>query len=148
MLRIKDAKITFFESKEQYLKFLAAWKIAANNPDETLCPRPEHYILYALLREKWENHGFTPITSIKKLDNGRRANEALFNARAHIIYKVEGAKIDLSLYKVDLDQLLEPFGETLSPEKLLLIGQALKQTKQSELIEISFGGEGQIDVVK
>lgn len=127
MLQIKEAKKTFFKSKEHYLEFLAAWKKAANLEDHNKRPRPTHYIIYALLREYPETHAFTPITSKKKLDNGRRPYESLIQCRwsiqwANTNYKFKGKLNNLKAF----DHLLEPFGGTVDPEYLHIIAEMLK----------------------
>lgn len=66
--------IKFFETKEQYLAFRAAWRAAVNherakaNHDSWI--HATHHILLNIVRGKEPNYGFTPITNQVKLDNG------------------------------------------------------------------------------
>ena len=148
MLQIKEAKRTFFKSKEHYLDFLAAWKKAANQEDKALRPSPYHYIIYALLRGYHEDHGFTPITSENKLKNGRRSDQAehsarlqiIWAARTHIKYstmtpsKVENFLTSMlgkkpeppKIQNIWMEKLKEPFGDTISNEYLAIIGSMLE----------------------
>lgn len=128
MLRIKEAKKTFFVSKEHYLDFLRAWKKAATQDDESLRPTPPHYIIFALLREKPENHGFTPVTSPKKLKGGREPHDAEYSARNYIIYNCKPVKMGVSPGN-RLDWLLKPFGGYITPGQLVLIGDLLHSTE-------------------
>lgn len=87
--------IKFFETKEQYLAFRAAWRAAVNDVRakphfteeaarvsgrETSIVMAKvrhdgwlhatHHILFNIARGKEPNYGFTPITNQNKLDNG------------------------------------------------------------------------------
>jgi hypothetical protein len=102
--------IKFFETKEQYLAFRAAWKAAVNDDrakpffteGATRAPgyqasiimartkhngwiQAEHHILFNLVRGKEPTYGFTPVTNPSKLAGGTTPwlgyNQALLRLR-------------------------------------------------------------------
>ncbi|MBN6739151.1 hypothetical protein JKG47_01060 [Acidithiobacillus sp. MC6.1] len=60
---------SFFESREQYLAFRAAWKASCHNKDVHLVAA--HYALYALLRGRSLDSQFSPVTNKVKMTNGQ-----------------------------------------------------------------------------
>lgn len=140
MLRIKDTKKSFFTSKEHYEQFRAAWSKAANQEKEADRPGPEAYILYALIRGYPENWGFTPITNPKKLESGRKADEAFLNARYFLQYKIAIA-IPPHNQKYGLDDYMKLFGGTITEAQLVVIGELLKNNPfNQELKEVYLPG--------
>ncbi len=84
----------FFETKEQYLAFRAAFAAAQNNPRAKKGkPQPPHgirdkgwlsgahFMLLNAVRGLPYDRGFTPITCQRKLDNGAIPDAAIASAR-------------------------------------------------------------------
>jgi hypothetical protein len=85
---------TYFNSKEQYLAFRAAWASAVNSksakkttPTEQWGPNrtpgwitSRHMILFNILRNREADAGFTNVTNVTKLTNGQYVNDGFYNA--------------------------------------------------------------------
>lgn len=92
--------------------------------------RPEHYLLYAILRGKDYRKAFTPVTNKTKLENGCREQQGLFIARQHIHLSAPKSNPynELSL---GIMRLLEPF-ESLGADSLRVISSILPPMPQSD----------------
>jgi hypothetical protein len=107
-------KTNFFETKEQYLNFRSAWKVAANDPrrkstieshDEYIRDssyrytvskgtgqhrvkgwlKAEYYVLFNILRGKEASSGFTPIKDEQKIISSRNDPYDAYNCAVYTI---------------------------------------------------------------
>ena len=97
----------WFTSKEHYLEFIAAWKNWANRGGHITS---SHLILYALLRNRDWNDGWTPATKIGKIDQ----------QKWKVIYAFEAIR---SVHNETA--LLAPFDGTVTTEMLIAIRENL-----------------------
>lgn len=109
MLRITNAKTAFFPSKEHYLKFKQSWKAYVNAEG---IQSPEHLLIYALLREKPEDHPFTPIKNLNRLVNG-------IGSEWNSLLQTKNYLTNLTKYKTGynksvINSLTTIFGNTIS----------------------------------
>lgn len=127
----------FFETKDQYLAFRAAFAAAQNNlrakkgqPDSNGYKAPgwltaSHYMLLNEARGLPRYRGFTPITSKVKLDNGMDPAISIHNAERILVLRIKDAK-----------DLIENKPAELSswevPKKFLGIGGAEAKQKAIE----------------
>lgn len=132
-------KTYFFDNKEEYLTFKKQWSDAVNsdkakkqeytdyNGRKQKKPgwiRAEHHIVYNILRDKPVGHGFTPITSEKKLANGMVPNQSFLYAKRNFeFYKslIEKKLKDSRLSEWEernLREFMAPFGGHLPLKKI------------------------------
>jgi len=127
---------TFFETKEQYLNFRAAWSAAVNsNKAKTTTGssgerfvgwvQAEHFILYNLLRGRPAYRGFSLKTKYNCLVNGATINHGYARAGKQLGHMIRCAKkiVDpenqLPDYAVrSVQRFLEPFNKTITIEML------------------------------
>ena len=113
-------KNIIFESKEQYLEMIQAWKASCN---EGLEFRAEHYALYAIIRDKDPAKCFASKeqqSRRKMIDCGRTGNEA-YNCAMDRIKKN---------YKFYNDStLIAPFQGNFTQFQLELMREELKGEK-------------------
>lgn len=95
----------FIETKEQYLEIIKSWKKFVN---EGGIVNGSHMLLYSILRSRPYDKGFTPITKLKKLQNGMNPWTGFKEATG----RIQRAAI----YGSGLEELLKPFGETIDRE--------------------------------
>lgn len=116
-LHIENAKETFFNDKEHYLQFKAAWAKAVNDPDVQITAT--HHLVYNLIRGYDATRGFTPITNVNKLSNGAYINHGLYFARSALSMHIGCAKKGRSEWsKRWVEEFLAPFGDTFTFEML------------------------------
>ncbi len=118
-LHIENAKETFFNDKEHYLQFKAAWAKAVNNPDVQITA--SHHLVYNLVRGYDATRGFTPITNVNKLSNGAYINHGLYFARSNLARYIGDAKRGNKLSewsKQWFDRFLAPLDGALTTEML------------------------------
>jgi (p)ppGpp synthase/HD superfamily hydrolase len=95
-----------FKDREAYLQFIKNWK-QVTKTDVKL--RAEHYLLYAILRNKDWRKCFTPCKNSVKLNNGAKPHDAAFKAMYEIFSNFQ------------IEKLLSPFKDTLTKEMLVKV---------------------------
>ena len=103
---IANTPKSLFRDKEHYLKFIAAFKKSAQEKNLTT----EHFMLYAMFRNRDWRKGFTPCTRKTKLANGRKPHDTM-------IAKYESLRFMLSR-PAFFTSTLKPFSETITPEMM------------------------------
>lgn len=68
-----------FANKEKYLEFRSKFRSSFNERKVVFCM--DDFAVYATLRGRDPNKGFTPITNGRKLANGQSANQAKVRCR-------------------------------------------------------------------
>ncbi len=135
-LHIENAKKTFFNDKEHYLQFKAAWKKAVNSPKTkskletteaysggTCVVRRKgwitatHHLIYNLLRGYDASRGFTPVTNKNKLTNDAYINHGLYEAYWY------------ARYYASRDEFLKPFDGTVTKEMMSRLVEAMPEIK-------------------
>lgn len=109
-------KTYFIETKEQYLEIVKSWKDFVNSKKTIY---NSHMVLYNIFRSKSFDKGFTPVTKVKKLENGCHEWQGLKNATYNILRA--------AIYGSGVEALLKPFGETLNREDIKKAWEAIKE---------------------
>ena len=126
MLRITNAKTSFFTSKEHYLAFRKAW---ADHVNAGKSVSPEQLIVYALLREKPADYGFTPITNPAKLSAGADPNGAFKRAKACLL-----TYFGHSCFKADQDAIVSLLGGQICLENLKHLVSLLTKDEEVTIV--------------
>ena len=130
---------SFFESKEHYLKFVAAWRksIADGFHERSLIRRTSwsgqeiiskcpskltcvHHLIYNALRKKDLHKSFRPLTNKDRLA-GCHPYAAFYKAVNVLKWATKNDRI--------ADKLREPFGNTVTNEMLLELFETLHNVK-------------------
>ena len=137
MLRITNAKTAFFTSKEHYLKFRQAWKDYVNAGGTQTS---QQLLIYSLLREKPENHSFTPITNPNKLRNGASALGALTFTKNNLAWL---NKSDSSIAKREREVVASSFGGTINEATIKYLVSLMSKTNS----DFTVPGEAECAIV-
>jgi len=136
---------SIFKTKEQYLSFRNAWKVAASQRAQaafgkTVTLTAAHHILFNILRDKAFDRGFTPITNANKLSNGAIINHGLYLGMCGlqliktIAKEITSGKGTTAWSAEHITEFLSPFRNTVTVEKLAMLD--LPEVKP---LESSFG---------
>ncbi len=123
----------FFESKEHYLAFRAAWSKAMNSEEKhnLTC---DHHLLYIAARKRDFLAGFSPIMRESKLRGeegaaGERYRTAVKSLRRVTITRRGAQKLleGNESYARGVNNLLAPFDGTITPEMLIQIDDYIQK---------------------
>ncbi len=123
----------FFESKEHYLTFRAAWSKAMNSEEKhnLTC---DHHLLYIAARKRDFLAGFSPIMRESKLRGeegaaGERYRTAVKSLRRVTITRRGAQKLleGNESYARGVNNLLAPFDGTITPEMLIQIDDYIQE---------------------
>ena len=98
---------TLFESKEQYLKFVEAWKESFNTKETREKLSSYHFALYRMFRNRDWTKAFTPVTKRIRLENGHHPYHSL----ASTLYTIQSQHINI-------DKLLWPFNGYITEDMI------------------------------
>lgn len=129
---------SFFESKEHYLQFIAAWRksLADGYHERTTytdwqggtCKHRSqltavHHLVYNALRRRDLHKSFAPLTNLGKINAhySRSPYAAYYSAR-------EGLERSLGRWG-NTDWIKRPFGDTVTDEMLIELNEALKSVE-------------------
>lgn len=139
--QIADARTRFFNDKEHYLNFLAAWKRAANSVNAKATKDKfygnkvdgwltgAHMLLYTLVRGRDIRPAFTLVTNETKLTNGFYINHGLYWAAQDLIRIAGYVKNDREWSNNIVDEFLAPFNGTFEKERLVELVEAMPEIK-------------------
>ena len=134
-MKIEQAQLNFFESKEHYLTFRDAWKKYINDgkakkveqtywdgtPYRASNLTCAHHLIYALLRGRDITKSFTPNHKV----HGQDPYSAFYVAKDDIVVALRFAtKFDKP---ERLESLLEPFDKTITADTLTSLYEIIKE---------------------
>ena len=105
----KTMTARFFRSPEDYERLIMLWSDAMQDKQMRCQLTAAHHLLYLILRGRNWHTAFTPITNVRKLENGG--------------FFQWGARLAVTtLHRTGMEaQLLAPFRDVLAPDALRLI---------------------------